>query len=84
MRPTWEKPVFELPADERIKLILALWTSVEQEALNEAYPVSEEDIIEIQKRYDEYLKDGERGETWEVVKARILSKFGKEYDETEL
>jgi len=79
----WEQTVFELPAEEKIKLILALWTSVEQEALNEAYPVSEENIIEIQKRYDEYLKDGERGETWEVVKARILGKLEREYDETE-
>ena len=80
---SWEQQVFELPAEEKIKLIRALWESVEQEVLNEQYPVSEDVIIEMQKRYDEYLRDGERGETWEVVKARILAKLEKEYGETE-
>ena len=79
----WEQTVFELPAEEKIKLIRALWDSVESEVANERYPVSEEDIIEIRKRMDEYLRDGERGDTWEVVKARILAKLEKEYDETE-
>lgn len=79
-----EKSVFELPAEEKVKLICALFESVEQDLLNEKYPVSPEDIIEIQKRLDEYHRDGEKGETWEVVKARILAKLDKEYDETEI
>ncbi|MFI5264694.1 MAG: addiction module protein [Candidatus Kapaibacterium sp.] len=82
MRP-WEQSVFELPAEEKIKLIRALWASVESEVLGEKYPVPEEDIIEIKKRMDEYLRDGDPGETWDVVKARILAKLDREYDETE-
>jgi len=34
MRP-WEQTIFELPAEEKIKLIRALWESVEQDVLNE-------------------------------------------------
>jgi putative addiction module component (TIGR02574 family) len=62
-----------LPFEEKVQLVFDLWDSIHME--KSKIPVPEADLAEMERRLDEYLKDGDKGETWEVVRASISKKL---------
>ncbi len=64
--------VLALSVPERVKLVQAIWDSIE--AVPEAVPVTEEERAELDRRLDAYYRDPDAGSPWSEVKARILGK----------
>ncbi|MFI5263893.1 MAG: addiction module protein [Candidatus Kapaibacterium sp.] len=62
-----------LPVEERLQIIWDIWDSIEAEW--GPSPVPEEDIIEMERRAEEYYKDGNPGDSWDVVRKRIEAKL---------
>jgi putative addiction module component (TIGR02574 family) len=62
-----------LPFEEKVQLVWDLWDSIEME--KSKIPVPAADLAEMERRLDEYLKDGDKGETWEVVRTSISRKL---------
>ena len=56
---------------EKLDLLWELWDSLR--ASEADFPVSEKDKKELQLTLDEYRRTGEKGNTWDIVKARILA-----------
>ena len=67
--------ITKLPIDERLQIIWDIWDSIEAEW--GASPVPEEDIVEMERRAEEYLRDGNPGDTWENVRKRIEARLKK-------
>ena len=60
-----------LSVNEKLDLLWELWDSLRT---NESkIPVSENHRKEVEETLDEYRRTGNKGDTWNVVKARILS-----------
>jgi putative addiction module component (TIGR02574 family) len=64
--------VLELPVAERLKLVEAIWDSIAESP--EAFPLTEQQRAELDRRLDEYEKDPEAGAPWPEVRARILKR----------
>ncbi len=64
--------VFGLSVPERVKLVQAIWDSIE--AVPEAVPVTEAEREELDRRLDAYYRDPDAGSPWSEVKARLLGK----------
>jgi putative addiction module component (TIGR02574 family) len=62
--------LLNLSVTERIQLAEDLWDSVA--AHPEQVATSEEQLAELERRLAELDKNPEAGESWDVVKARIL------------
>ena len=60
-----------LPFEERLQILWGLWDSMAQE--QEKLPLSDATKTELQRSLDEYRRTGDKGDTWDVVKQRILS-----------
>ncbi|CAN5199520.1 addiction module protein [soil metagenome] len=65
--------ILKLSIAERILAVEAIWDSIAAE--NKEYPISEEEILVLQERWDEYRKNPGAAKTWEDVKVNILKKF---------
>jgi putative addiction module component (TIGR02574 family) len=63
--------VFQLPIEERIRLAQAIWDSVASSP--EQVPLTAAQVKELDRCYDEYLDDPEKGSSWSEVKARLLA-----------
>ena len=61
-----------LPIEEKLQLVWDLWDSITDQS---KIPVKAEDIQEMERRLDEYESDGDKGETWEVVRERIRARL---------
>jgi putative addiction module component (TIGR02574 family) len=62
--------VLELSVPERMRLVQAIWDSIE--AVPEAVPVTEAEREELDRRLEAYYQDPDVGSPWSEVKARIL------------
>jgi putative addiction module component (TIGR02574 family) len=62
----------ELPVAERLKLVEAIWDSIAESP--DAFPLTEEQHAELNRRLDDYERDPEAGSPWPEVKARILKR----------
>jgi putative addiction module component (TIGR02574 family) len=63
----------ELPVEQRVRLIEALWDTVPQDA---APPLSEEWLAEIQRRSAEFDAGGVETIPWETVRNESLRRIG--------
>lgn len=63
--------VLELPADERLRLVEAVWNSLAKES--GAVPLTDAQRRELDRRLVEYRRDPEAGDTWPEVRNRILN-----------
>jgi putative addiction module component (TIGR02574 family) len=63
--------VFQLPIEERIRLAQAIWESVASSP--HQVPLTATQVRELDRCYDEYLKDPDDGSSWNDVKARLLT-----------
>ncbi len=61
--------VLELSAPERVRLVQAIWDSIE--AVPEDVPVTEAEREELDRRLDAYYRDPSAGTPWSEVKARL-------------
>ncbi len=61
-----------LPFEEKLQLVWDLWDSIHEDVSK--IPVSKATIEEMERRLEEYRRDGDKGETWDVVRKRIESK----------
>jgi putative addiction module component (TIGR02574 family) len=64
--------LLKLPVIERYDIALALWESIEDEEL----PVTSEERVIAEERYNEYLKNPNAGFTWEECRKKIQLKYG--------
>ena len=62
--------VFQLPAQERLRIASALWDSAANQP--EAFGLTSEQEAELDARYADYLADPSNGESWQAVKSQIL------------
>ena len=62
--------VLELPVEERIRLVSAIWDSIAEAP--EAVEVTPEQKAELDRRLKAYQADPGAGSPWDEVKARIL------------
>lgn len=62
--------IFELPVDERLHLIEALWDSIDPHAL----PVPESHRRALDDALAAHHRDPEAGESWEVVRNELFPK----------
>ena len=62
--------LISLPYEEKLRLLWDLWDSMSSE--HEKRPLSEAVKKELQESLDEYRRTGQKGDSWDVVKARIL------------
>ncbi len=65
--------ILKLPIAERILAVEAIWDSIAAE--NKDYPLSEEEILALEERWEEYKKNPSAAKTWDEVKANIIKKF---------
>jgi putative addiction module component (TIGR02574 family) len=63
--------VFELPVDDRIRLVQAIWDSVAKHP--EQIQLTDAQRAELDRCYQEYLDNPDEGSTWPEVKARLLA-----------
>jgi len=64
--------VLKLPVKERLRLVEAIWDSIAEHP--EALPLSDAERKELDRRWENYLKDPDSGSLWSEVKARIASR----------
>lgn len=60
----------ELSASEKILLAEQLWESVRAEA--DVSPLTDDQKAELDRRLEAYELDPDQGDSWAVVKARLL------------
>ena len=58
----------KLSAAERIRLLDEIWETLEDD--QQAIPVTPEQAEELDRRLEDYARDGDPGTPWEEVKAR--------------
>ena len=61
--------LLELPIGERMKLVQELWDSIA--ISQDAYPISEAERKELDRRLEAYDRDPESGSSWDEVEQRI-------------
>jgi putative addiction module component (TIGR02574 family) len=62
--------VLELPVEERIRLVEAIWDSIAE--VPESVEVTEEQRAELDRRLEAYRANPSAGSPWTDVKAHIL------------
>ncbi len=58
----------ELPVDERIELVEAIWDSIPE---GELPPLTDSQVLELDRRLDDLEENPETSIPWEVVSARL-------------
>ena len=71
MDPTKLSDVLKLSVPERVRLVQAIWDSVEAEP--EAVPLTATERQELDRRWQAYQREPEGGFTWAEVKAELLN-----------
>lgn len=66
------KEALALTPEERIELVEEIWDSI---APQEMPPLTPEQMEEIERRYDEMVRDPSRGSKWVDVRARLRAKY---------
>jgi putative addiction module component (TIGR02574 family) len=66
------KELMELSPAERLELVEELWDSLAPEDLP---PLTDEQMQELDRRYEALVRDPTRGSSWEDVRARLLAKY---------
>ena len=67
--------LLKLSAEERLEAAEELWGSVVDDPEG-PFALSDEQIKEIERRAQEFDRDPSSGIPWEVIRARLLAKFG--------
>ncbi len=62
----------KLPAPERVRIADALYDSVEQDP--DAFPLTEEQKKELERRLEDYRNNPDTGSSWEDVKTRYFAR----------
>ena len=62
--------VLSLSVPKRVRLVQAIWDSVEAES--EAIPLTAAERQELDRRWEAYQREPEAGFTWAEVKAELL------------
>jgi putative addiction module component (TIGR02574 family) len=63
----------KLSIDDRIRLAQDIWDSIAADC-NPARDMPEWHQGEIDRRYEQYVKDGDKGRSWEEVRQRVLDR----------
>jgi putative addiction module component (TIGR02574 family) len=63
--------ILKLPPSERIEIAQAIWDSVSDEDLDDAFVLSPELKLELDRRWAEHLADPESAIPWEVVERKL-------------
>ena len=71
MTPIKMSDVLSLSVPERIRLVQAIWDSVEAEP--EAVPLTAAERRELDRRWQAYQREPKTGFTWAEVKAELLN-----------
>jgi putative addiction module component (TIGR02574 family) len=71
MLPDILKKARELDIADRIKLVEAIWDTLEEDAGPDVVPVPEWHRSELDRRLREMDEAGAEGETWEVIRKRL-------------
>jgi putative addiction module component (TIGR02574 family) len=66
------KELMELSPAERLELVEELWDSLTPEDLP---PLTDEQMQDLDRRYEALIRDPTRGSSWEDVRARLLAKY---------
>jgi putative addiction module component (TIGR02574 family) len=64
--------LFNLPVEEKLKLVQALWDRIDEDLL----PVTEEEIKFAQERLELHKQKPSEGLSWSEVKKKITRKYG--------
>lgn len=64
--------VLKLPVSERLRLVEPIWDSIAADP--KAVAMSDEERVELDRRWANYLKDPTSGSSWAEVKAHIASR----------
>ena len=67
-----KEELLKLPVSEKQELAEALWNSIDDELL----PVTEDEILFAEERYQQHLKNREEGFTWEEFREKVKKKYG--------
>lgn len=65
--------VLALPPDERLELVEQIWDSLLRDG--GSLPLTDHQRQELDRRYEDFLRDPEEGSSWEEVKAAIKQKL---------
>jgi putative addiction module component (TIGR02574 family) len=71
-KATLRKELMELTPAERIDLAVELWESI---APDEFPPLTDEQKLEIDRRWAAHQKNPERASPWEAVRARLWARY---------
>ena len=64
--------ILELPVEERVRIVQAIWDSVSE--LPDPYPLSDREREELDRRLEAYRRNPEAVSPWPEVKERILGR----------
>jgi putative addiction module component (TIGR02574 family) len=71
-KATLRKELMELSPAERLEFVEELWDSLAPEDLP---PLTDEQMRELDRRYDSLVRDPARGSSWEDARSRLLAKY---------
>ena len=66
-----------LTISERLQLVEDIWDSIAEDADATTLPLSEAELAELERRRAEMEANPERGEPWDVVRARIIERMSR-------
>lgn len=72
MAPQDLAKLLELPADERAEIALALWDSLTDAQREAELELSDEDRAELDRRWDDHVKNPGSALPWPEVRERLL------------
>ena len=62
--------VLDLPVDQRLRLVQALWDSIVRDP--STLPLTDAERTELDRRLEDFKRNPSSGSSWEEVKARLL------------
>jgi putative addiction module component (TIGR02574 family) len=72
MNKTLLKELLQLSPAERLQLVEDLWDSIEP---GDLAPLTDEQKREIERRYEDHVRNPARSSKWQNVKARLLARY---------
>lgn len=72
MNTTSLSDLLKLSPAERIQLAQDLWDSVPEESI----PLTEEQVLELERRLAEHRANPESARAWEEIRERLRARFG--------